>query len=657
MDEEYIEVELDTDAVSGESIPDYEITNPQLKNLARILSTTRLGTITGTLMDQIREDDNSRQDWLAKLGSWLAVYNQEDYNATQEPFLGASKDHVPILTEAVNQFSNRAIQTLFNQSEFIRSRPFGNITQADLDAAKRVEKHMNYCLMIKDKSYKTRLKQMLKSLPLYGSFFRKRFFNTLSNNVEVVNIEPKDMIIPQGTQPCHISELDRKTHRYWITQSRARRQFTNGFFTELLKPEPQDTANPDPVTSQQNSNQKMDQAKGRNLNGYIEIWECHTFLDLNDDGMEIPVIVWIAPATSKIVRIAARYRVNKQKTTISSAPSTFDPTITQGIMADNPEFGEPEDYEPIEYFTHFFYQTNPNGFYGEGMGTLLGETNRSVNRMLRQSIDAGTLSNIPSGYVDERVGIPKGETRLRLGEFLTVNAAVDDIRKGIYQHQFAGPNPALIQLFQAVVARTDRLGMLTEAVTGTTEKVIQPTTFLNLIEQGLQPFTAAMVNVTDALTEELGAIYKLIGENLNSEEYWAVLDGDELKSQTVSPLDYQIDMDMTVIADPKLATDKQREDKAQRLFEVLMNNPLLQQNPEYIDRAYRMLLAAYEVPNIDELLPPTQSAAAATQAPAGPESTPAGIPPELLAALGGGSAAAPTGPVMAPPGAPQGAPQ
>jgi len=70
-----------------------------------------------------------------------------------------------------------------------------------------------------------------------------------------------------------------------------------------------------------------------------------------------------------------------------------------------------------------------------------------------------------------------------------------------------------------------------------------------------------------------------------------------------------------------------------------------------------MLLAAYEVPNIDELLPPTQSAAAATQAPAGPESTPAGIPPELLAALGGGSAAAPTGPVMAPPGAPQGAPQ
>ena len=181
---------------------------------------------------------------------------------------------------------------------------------------------------------------------------------------------------------------------------------------------------------------------------------------------------------------------------------------------------------------------------------------------------------------------------------------MDDIQKGIYQFKFPGPNAALFQVMQLLMQRSDRLATVTEALTGQTEAVMQPTTVLALIEQGLQVFSTVYERLNEALTLELEKLFRLNYKHLDPEEYFAVLDIDgSMKSYHVSREDYAPDLQVMPVADPKMATEQQKLQKAQAEWQFLSTNPLVINSPMHLYNSSRRYLEALDSNQIDEVLP------------------------------------------------------
>ncbi len=244
--------------------------------------------------------------------------------------------------------------------------------------------------------------------------------------------------------------------------------------------------------------------------------------------------------------------------------------------------------------------------------------------MLRQGIDAGTLANTNTGFISEQIGIRGGEIESQLGKFVKVNATAADLKNGMVTMDHKGPNPGLISLAEWVTKRADRLAMVTDALTGQTDKVQQPTTLLALVEQGLQQFSASLEGLVDSWSMELEKIYRLNRKYLNEVEYFAVLDtGQGPKDMAVGRADYADDLQVLPVADPKQAAEQQKMARAEAEWGFananLLINPALgmeigmQVDPIYYYEASKRFLEALEIVGIEKLLPNPQEQMAKQQ--------------------------------------------
>ncbi len=232
--------------------------------------------------------------------------------------------------------------------------------------------------------------------------------------------------------------------------------------------------------------------------------------------------------------------------------------------------------------------------------------NIAVNKLIRQTVDAGTLANVGnmSGFVSSTLAAKKGTLEFQLGKFTKTESSVEDLSKGIYQFKFPGPQPVLAQVAEMLMARSDRLATVTEAITGQTEKVMQPTAIMALIEQSLEVFSSAYEGVIEAQSEELEKLYRLNRKYMDPEEYFAVLDVDgAMQDMSASREDYADDLQIKPIADPKLSTQKQIMAKAEAEYQVLAQNPLVLQSPTHFYNATKRYLRAMGTDDIEEILP------------------------------------------------------
>jgi len=556
-----------------------EFLHPETRNIAAKLDEKELTEIGNRVYEEWRHDEESRKQWIEKHAFWLKMYYQDD-KPKNPPWEGSSSESLPLLAEGCTQFAARAYKAMFPSRNFIKAIPVGKDDSHSIERAKRVGAHMAWQCTVKDKLYKRGKDRLLLGVPLHGSVFTKSYYCPARKRNIVDNVRAIDLTVSYGVGPRELEDIERKTHIIRMSVNKTRILKEKGVFIDEGTPAVWDEA-------KNNIDRAHDQSHGLTEPGMIVyqpvvLLEQHRLLDLDDDGIEEPYVVTVDAATRKVLRIVVRY--------------------------DTDELGNPTaDKEPVEYFTHYPYMENPDGFYGLGLGHLISQPNASVNKLLRQFIDAATLANVGnnSGFMSQQLGGIEGrEIQMKLGQFVKVPGSVEDLQKGIWVPKYPGPQVSMLQAIELLAARSDRLATVTEAITGQTDKVVQPTALLALIEQSLQVFSSVYERINEAWSNELSKLYRLNHKFLDPKEYFAVLDvAGELKQFTVAREDYAPDLQILPVADPKMATEQQRLTKANAEWQFLSTNPLVLNSPQHLYNASRRYLEAMQSENIDEILP------------------------------------------------------
>lgn len=549
-------------------------------NLSQDMDEGLLREVGQEVYNGYTDDCGSRADWLDNHTFWLSLYMQMDYaeNSDPERSWGATES-VPILTEACNQFQSRTYKTFFPNETFVSAVPMRRTTQ-DREMleqrADRVGKHMSYQLGFQDRSYRQNKDALFLGVPVHGSFFTKTYYDIKNKRPKIDNIRPTDLVVNYHCGPIRIEELRRKTHVINTTIGHTEDLVNHDYFIQ-------------PAMSYQSSGKnvydvKVDESQGISQgNSRIKrdkpalVLEQHVYLDLEGDGQYLPYIATIDAASRKVMRLTIGWEADAQ--------------------------GNPlDDYEQIQYFTHYKFAENPDGFYGLGLGHFIGDINSAVNIMLRQTMDAATLANDGnmSGFINEQLGVESDEIRMVLGKFTKISSTVDDMSKGLMQMKFPGPNDALIKIMEMMDQRAQRMSSTTEATTGAPDQAQQPTTYLAEIEQAMEMFSSVQMRLSNSLSDELMKVYRLNQKYLPLTDYFTVNNTPDI----ITRADYADDMLIQPIFDPKFATQSQKVARAQAELQATMQNPVNQQRPQVYDEAYRRYFEALEVDNIDALIPP-----------------------------------------------------
>ena len=564
--------------------------HPSLRNLVPDLAGNDydLDGLAKEIIDEYRKNRESRSDWEEMHARWVRLYYQLDKPSSEGRWSGASDESIPILTEACNQYHTRMYQAMFANRRLVTARPTGRASKEDLERAERISLHMTWQLTRQNKKYKRDKDRLLLSLPVHGSMFTKTYRDPSIGNM-VKNVRAIDLILPYGVGPKEISEIPAKTEVVWSTVNDTMLMESTGYFsghgtpTELVA---------DWMTA---PDIEVDRATGihetqgiDDLSRPVLLLESHRLMDLDGDGLAEPYIVVVDAESEQVLRIAIRWETDE--------------------LGNPVEAGWYDAKKPIEYYTQWNFLENPDGTLGLGFGHILGQLNQATNRLLRETVDAGMLANIGnmSGFVSQALGIPGGEIEMELGKFAKIPNSSDDIRKGIYNFQFPGPNQALFNSLQLLLGRADRLGLNTEAVTGQLERTLQPTTILALLEESNKGFGSVNERVVTAWGDELNKIYHLNYLHMAPEEYFAVLDVDgSMIDQQVARDDYRPDMEIEPFVDPQMKTEKERLQKAQMEFQTNAQNPLVMMDPTgmALYNTYKRFYQALRIEGIEVILP------------------------------------------------------
>ena len=527
------------------------------------------------------EDDSSRAEWIAKSAFWLSLYMQEDYaeNMSDDRSWGATES-MPILTEACDQFQSRTYKTFFPNDSFVSAVPMRRTVEdrKELeDRAERIGRHMSYQLGFKDRSYKQDKDALFLGTSILGSFFTKAYYDVQEKRNKVDNIRPTDLVVNYKVGLYRIEDVRRKTQIIYTTVGETEDLVRSEYFLEAAKPGNITLDNNKYTLVVNQSTGTSTPETGSKRDRQAILLEQHVYLDLEETGEYLPYIITICATSQKVLRLTIGYEADQN--------------------------GEPLDnYKQIQYYTHYKYAENPDGFYGLGLGQKIGDLNSAVNVMLRQSIDAATLANDGnmSGFISDRLGVNGDEISMTLGKFTKIVDTVGDMTNGIMMMKFPGPNAALLSIMELLDARAQRMGSTTEATTGATESVVQPTTYLAQIEQSLEQFSSVQTRLANSLSEELQKIYRLNRRYLPMIEYFVVNGTPE----TITRADYKDDMLIEPIFDPKFSTQAQKVARAKAELDATLQNPVNQSRPQVYDEAFKRYLEALEVEEIELLIPP-----------------------------------------------------
>jgi chaperonin GroES len=302
------------------------------------------------------------------------------------------------------------------------------------------------------------------------------------------------------------------------------------------------------------------------------ILEQHMYYDLDEDGYAEPYIATVEYESGKVLRLKARFSADDILVTIDNEVVTITAT---------------------EYYTKYTFVPNPDGgFYDIGFGRLLGTINASVDTLINQLMDAGTLSNLQAGFIGKGLRIKMGEARFTPGEWKAVNATGDDLKKQILPLPVNPPNPVLMQLLQYLVQAGKELASVAEIMTGKMPGQNTPAnTTAIAVEQGMKVFTAIYKRIFRSMAKEFRKLYTLNARYLNPETEVAILD------EPIEQSDYFGDPnDLIPAADPAAVTSQEKQAKAQMLMQLMGLGTL---NPMAVTQ---FVLESAEIPQPEQFL-------------------------------------------------------
>lgn len=551
--------------------PDQEVHSDKLRsyiesvNIAEHLDEQTLRKIANQCVEGFEADLMSRQMWERNIDQWTKLAQQiQDQKAY--PWPKASNVKYPLLSTAAMQFAARAYPTLVpSDGKIVLGQVIGkDPDDSRQEQAERISAYMSYDIMHQMYGWEEGMDKLLIMLPIVGTMFKKTYWDSvLKKNCSHVLL-PKSIVVNYWCRDLcdceRISEIIPMTKRQ-VKQRQMSKLFCDDVDLGAPPSVPFDDVRPK-VTQWMPTNDDTTP---------YEIIEQHCYYDLDDDDYAEPYIVTFHRQTRKILRIAARY----DETTIH-----FNDDGTLACI------------EPIEYYTKFGFVPSPDGgFYDIGFGMLLGPINESVNTLINQLIDAGTLNNLQSGFIGKGLRLRMGDMRFMPGEWKAVNAVGDDLKKQIIPLPSKEPSAVLFQLMGTLVTSGKELASVAEIFTGKMPGQNTPaTTTMATVEQGMKVFTAIYKRIYRALQEEFAKLFKLNATYLDPQTYSAII------NEPIGPEDFdQTTYRVIPAADPNAVSAQEKLQKAQGLLELL---PLGVLDPVAV---VTRVLQAQEQPNFEKL--------------------------------------------------------
>lgn len=487
------------------------------KNIAEVLDQDKLNEISTKVLETFQEDFTSMQEWFsqAEESIKLAALEKEPKNT---PFPNAANVKYPLITDACMKFAAEIYPEIIKDGQVVKATVLG----ADPDGSKkkkaeRISEYMSYQLLFRTTEWEKQLDTLLNTLPNIGFMVKKTYYDPIEERVCTELCDYRDIIINSDAKS--LKDAVAITHILHFRLNDLVMQSRHGLFLEKSVCE------------------LYELHKNNNNTKHIDCLEQHRDLDLDDDGFTEPYIVTVEKETGKMLRILPRYD-------------------KKGIKVN--QDGQVKYITKKNYFTDYHFLPNPKGkFQSVGFGTLMLHLNLSINTILNQLIDAGTLNNMQGGYIDSRLKFNSGLSRHNPGEWIRVKASAGQLLKdGFLPLEYKAPSNVLSQLLGMLIQAGKELSSSTQAMQGSAMPDNAKTGAVNaLIDRGLKVFNAITRRVYRSLKDEYQQIFDLDATYMNEVEYIMVV-GDV---HAIYKGDFDIEsIDVMPVADPNMSSDTQR---------------------------------------------------------------------------------------------------
>tara|TARA_R110000796_G_scaffold130961_1_gene246644 strand:- start:3565 stop:6024 length:2460 start_codon:yes stop_codon:yes gene_type:complete len=554
LDDGSVEITL----VAGEDLGATEFT----ANLAEDLDDNVLASLADELIDYVDSDVEGRKDWADTFVKGLDVLGFK-YEERTDPWDGACGVYSTVLAEAAIRFQAETMSETFPAAGPVRTKILGEETSEKEEAANRVRADMNYELTEQMVEYRPEHERMLYSLGLAGSAFKKVYYDPNLGRQIAIYIPAEDVIVPYGAS--HIESAERVTHVMRKTKNELKKLQANGFYRDV------DLGDPQAFHTDIEKRKAEEGGFSITDDERYALYEIHADLvidgagDSEDDEIARPYVVTIERGTYEVLSIRRNWNPD-------------DPLMLKR-----------------QHFVHYVYVPG-FGFYGLGLIHIIGGYARAGTSIIRQLVDAGTLSNLPGGLKTRGLRIKGDDTPIEPGEWRDVDVPSGSVRDNIMPLPYKEPSQTLLALLDKITNEGRRLGAISDMNISDMSANAPVGTTLALLERTLKPMAAVQARVHYAMKQEFKLLKAIMAEYAPAEYGYQPLRGEVTARQA----DYAL-VDVIPVSDPNSSTMAQRVVQYQAVLQMAQSAPQIYDLPAL----HRQMIEVLGVKNADKLVPTT----------------------------------------------------
>lgn len=502
------------------------------------------------VIDDFSRDNDSMSDWLQGIDDGKELAKQE-INGRSEPWQGAANFKSPAILEAARSFGDRAVTEIIKGANLVKGMVIGKDPEGTKKLAmERTTEFMNWQINFDMDDWRGRQETLIYELPATGTVFKKTFFCPVDQKNKSELIHTPDFAVNQATSTMNEAKSFTQIMAFSANEI-IERQRAKIWLDVVLFPED--------VEGDEGSNEAQDTANAFDNNE--RFFEQNCWFDLDDDGYQEPYTVTVHEKTAQVVRIIARYNI--EGVMIREGKGKIRPVIIGDSLTD----AELVKIKANQNITKYGFIKDPNGtFLDVGYYHLLAPLTKALNMTTNQLLDAGTLANMPNGFLARGFRKKMGNLRMAPGQLQQTDISAQELQQGILINPFREPSPTLLTLGQGLQGAIDKL-IVSLDLTGTLAPNAPATTTLALLQEAMLPTSAIMQRVIRAQGDEFKKLFILNSKFADPQQYIEILD-DELADFAV---DFDLKaMDIMPTANPEMATKTQR---------MQVNDALLSQAP------------------------------------------------------------------------------
>jgi hypothetical protein len=527
-------------------------------NLAEYIDDNELQSLASELLSDFEDDVSSRKDWMQTYVDGLELLGMK-IEERSEPWEGACGVYHPMLSEALVKFQSETMMSTFPAAGPVKTKIIGRETPAKKESADRVQEDMNYQLMERMVEYRPEHERMIWGLGLAGNAFKKVYYDPHMERQVSVFVPAEDIVVPYGASD--IETAPRVTHVMRKTENELRRLQVAGFYCDVDLGEPLNTLD--------EIEKKIAEKMGfrATSDDRFKLLEMQVDLDLpgyeHEDGIKLPYIVTIEKGTQKVLAI----RRNWEET---------DKT-----------------YAKRQHLVHYGYIPG-FGFYCFGLIHLIGAYAKSSTSILRQLVDAGTLSNLPGGFKSRGMRLKDDDTPISPGEWRDVDVPSGAIRDNLLPLPYKEPSQVLAGLMDKIIQEGRRFANTADLQISDMSAQAPVGTTLAILERTLKTMSAVQARIHYSMKQELKLLKNIIAAYTPDDYSYEPEVGDRRAKRS----DYD-DVDVIPISDPNASTMAQKIVQYQAVLQLAQAAPQIYNMP----LLHRQMLDVLGIKNAEKLVP------------------------------------------------------